>query len=63
MDESEENVFLLNSGAKSFHVPSCGILAGFFLRLACASSGRRDTGPSLTTTSGRPSLRFPSTSS
>ena len=31
MDESEENVFLLNSGAKSFHVPSCGILAGFLL--------------------------------
>ena len=28
-DESEENVFLLNSGAKSFQVPSCGILAGF----------------------------------
>ena len=23
-DESEENVFLLNSGAKSFQVPSCG---------------------------------------
>ena len=30
-DESEENVFLLNSGATSFQVPSCGILAGFLL--------------------------------
>ena len=30
-DESEENVSLLNSGAKSFQVPSCGILDGFLL--------------------------------
>ena len=30
-DESEENVFLLSSGATVFQVPSCGILAGFLL--------------------------------
>ena len=30
-DESEENVSLLNSVAKSFQVPSCGILDGFLL--------------------------------
>ena len=30
-DESEENVSLLNSGAKSFQVPSCGIPDGFLL--------------------------------
>ena len=30
-DESEENVSLLNFGAKSFQVPSCGILDGFLL--------------------------------
>ena len=60
-DESEENVSLLDSGAKRFQVPSCGILDGFLL--ACPSSGRRDTGPSLTTTTGMPSLRFPSPSS
>ena len=30
-DESEENVFLLNSGATSFQVRSCGILDGFLL--------------------------------
>ena len=30
-DESEENVSLLNSGAKGFQVPSCGILDGFLL--------------------------------
>ena len=32
-DESEENVSLLNSGAKRFQVPSCGILDGFLLAL------------------------------
>ena len=30
-DESEENVSLLNSGAKRFQVPSCGIRDGFLL--------------------------------
>ena len=56
-DESEENVSLLSSGAKRFQVPSCGILDGFLL-----APGVREF-PPLTTTTGMPSLRFPSPSS
>ena len=60
-DESEENVSLLSSGAKVFQVVGSWLV--FSSRLASASSGRRDTGPSLTTTTGMPSLIFQSTSS
>ena len=50
-------------GQKVFRFLRVGSWLVFSSRQACASSGRRDTGPSLTTTSGMPSLRFPSTSS
>ena len=45
-DESEENVSLLSSGT-SFSVLRVGSWLVFSSRLASASSGRRDTGPSL----------------
>ena len=62
-DESEEYVSLLNSGQKVFRFLRVGSGMVVSSRLACASSGRRDTCPSLTTTTGMPSLRFLSPSS